>query len=507
MGISLLRGISLCFKLRTLSVLRFLSIFVFLFLNSILVGCSSNSPMARVFVGFDTNFNRSYQKTPEFKKFISVYNLYAAKNRTLKQQIVHFTDAYNRVRDNYVEDLEDSKLLAVATEGIRKLKGRPGTILPQIVTEAALDELLTSLDPHSSYLNPEEYKESQIATTGEFGGLGIEINMHPKLKVIRVISPIADTPASRAGIMPGDLITHVNETSIKGVSMRDVVKKLRGPPGTSVRLTILRNQATIFKVSVVRAIIKIQPVKWYTEGNIGIIRVTHFISNSELALKSAIRELTAKLDYKLKGLVLDLRNNPGGLLNQSIAVADLFLEQGTVVSVRSKSDSNRDFSASGKVFIKKVPMVVLVNQGSASASEIVAGALQDYKRAIVMGRKSYGKGSVQTIAPLNWDGALRLTTALYYLPSGRTIQGRGIIPDIELAPSKVSADKKSEIDLPNSLKIKKGAISQPSRHTLKESSCPVGGPEKKDRMLGCAILFLKSGSEADFLYLIGSRSN
>ena len=505
MDISLLRGISLYFKFSTLWVLRFFSIFAFIFLNSILVGCSSNSPMARVFVGFDTTFNRSYQKTPEFKKFISVYNLYAAKTRTLKQQIVHFSDAYNRVRDNYVEDVEDSKLLAVATEGIRKLKGRPGTISPQIVTEAALDELLTSLDPHSSYLNPEEYKESQIATTGEFGGLGIEINMHPKLKVIRVISPIADTPAARAGIMPGDLITHVNETSIKGVSMRDIVKKLRGPPGTSVRLTILRNQATVVKVSVVRAIIKIQPVKWYTEGKIGIIKVTHFISNSELALKSAIRELTAKLDYQLKGLVLDLRNNPGGLLNQSIAVADLFLEQGTVVSVRSKSASNRDFSASGEVFVEKIPMVVLVNQGSASASEIVAGALQDYKRAIVMGRKSYGKGSVQTITPLNWDGALRLTTALYYLPSGRTIQGRGITPDIELAPSKVSGDKKSEIDLPNSFKIKKGAISQPSRHTLKESSCPVGGPDGKDRMLGCAVLFLKSGSESDFLYLIGSR--
>ena len=247
---------------------------------------------------------------------------------------------YNQLEELWRLDTKNDLLVAKISDSassnpnddlIKRYKNRIRRINQQKeedIFSIAINTLSNQFDPHSSYLNPEEYKESQIATTGEFGGLGIEINMHPKLKVIRVISPIADTPASRAGIMPGDLITHVNETSIKGVSMRDVVKKLRGPPGTSVRLTILRNQATIFKVSVVRAIIKIQPVKWYTEGNIGIIKVTHFISNSELALKSAIRELTVKLDYKLKGLVLDLRNNPGGLLNQSVAVADLFLEQG-----------------------------------------------------------------------------------------------------------------------------------------------------------------------------------
>ena len=461
--------------------------------------------MARV-VGLDFSFSHSYENTPEFREFLDVYNQFASRGRTRRQQIKHFSDAFDRIRQEYVNVTNDGNLLNAAIAGILELKGKKGAISPTVVTEAALDSLIATLDPHSSYLNPEEYKESRIVTTGEFGGLGIEINMDQRLKVIRVISPIADTPASRAGLKAGDLITHVNGVSIKGMSLRVAVKRLRGKPGTRVRISIKREGFERFRVDIIRAVIRVQPIKWTTEGNIGVIRVTQFISNSDIAMEEALEKLVIKLNYNLDGLVLDLRNNPGGLLNQSIAVVDAFLKRGEIVSVRNRTGSIRGYNAGGNDLINGIPIVVLINKGSASASEIVAGALQDHGRAIIMGRKSFGKGSVQTISPLKWNGALRLTTALYYLPSGRTIQGVGVTPDIKLLSGKDNGNRKLEVDLPNALKSSRESITNLSRHVFEEDDCPGLGKDSNDKILGCAIMYIKSGTEDDFVLLMRRRS-
>ena len=287
--------------------------------------------MARVFGRFDVSFTRPYENTQEYKEFKRMYDKYASRNGTHSQQLKHFSDAFNRVRTEYVQVTDDSKLLAAAIEGIKELRGRPGMLAPATVTEAALDSMIATLDPHSSYLNPQEYKESRVVTSGEFGGLGIEINMDQKYKVIQIIAPISDTPAHRAGLKSGDLITHVDGNAIKGMDLRQSVKRLRGKPGTNVRLTIQRHGTGQFDVTITRAVIHIQSVKWKTEGDVGVVRVTHFISGSEVALEKALQKMLSKLNYRMVGLVLDLRNNPGGLLDQSVAIADAFLSQGEIV--------------------------------------------------------------------------------------------------------------------------------------------------------------------------------
>jgi len=299
------------------------------------------------------------------------------------------------------------------------------------LTTDALKGMLNRLDPHSDYMDEQEFKQSEADITGKFGGLGIQIT--EEHGVPKVISPIDGTPAYHAGLQPGDLIVRINDESTQGMSLSKIVRKLRGKPGTSVKVTIARGTETPFEVSITRAIIQVQTVKAKLEpNNIGYVRITEFGGDTGADLKKAVRKLKQQAGGELKGFVLDLRNDPGGLLSAAVSVASDFLEGGTVVTIKGRrGGDNHAYKVAGAGdMIKNTRMVVLINGASASASEIVAGALQDRHRAEILGTQSFGKGSVQTIIPLNGHGALRLTTALYYTPAGRSIQGQGITPDV-----------------------------------------------------------------------------
>lgn len=330
-----------------------------------------------------------------------------------------FGNVFERVRADYVEKPSDKDLI-----------------------EAAIQGMLSSLDPHSSYMNAEAFGEMRVQTKGEFGGLGIEVTMESG--VVKVVSPIDDTPAARAGLEPGDLITHLDGEPVLGLTLSDAVKKMRGPVGSDLKITVLRAGIEPFDVTLTRAVITIRAVKSKLEDDIGYVRITSFTEQASAGLQKALTKFKkelAKDDKTLRGLVLDLRNNPGGLLDQAISVSDVFLEHGEVVSIRSEQhpENAQRFNARPGDLVSGLPVVVLINGGSASASEIVAGALQDLGRAIIMGTKSFGKGSVQTIAPLNGgdSGAMRMTTSRYYTPSGRSIQSVGISPDINVPQSKL----------------------------------------------------------------------
>ncbi len=325
-----------------------------------------------------------------------------------------FGDVFERVRRDYVEEVGDKELI-----------------------EAAINGMLTDLDPHSSYLNADSFKDMQVQTRGEFGGLGIEVTMENGL--IKVVSPIDETPAFRAGLQPGDFITHIGEEEVTGMTLQDAVDKMRGPINSDIKLTIRRKSQEPFDVTLTRDVIKIQSVRSRSEDDIGYVRITSFSEQTYAGLEKAMNDIKKAVgEDKIKGWVLDLRNNPGGLLDQAVAVSDAFLDAGEIVSTRSRSaDETQRFNARAGDLADGKPIVVLINDGSASASEIVAGALQDHRRAIVLGTKSFGKGSVQTIVPLPGHGAMRLTTARYYTPSGRSIQALGIEPDIHVEQAHV----------------------------------------------------------------------
>ena len=481
-----------------------------------LTACASGgTEVARVFGGFTNAFTADEKSAESVETFRQLFDQYAKRDSSRNQQLRHFRDAYLRVRQEYVQSIDDAVLIKAAVDGVKKLEGKPGTFTAAQVTEAALDGMLTNLDPHSSYLNPDEFRESQVHTRGEFGGLGIEVNMEDGF--VKVIAPIEDTPASRAGIKSGDLITHVDGTGIKGMSLIEAVRLLRGKPRTDVRLTIRRAGAGEFDVTVTRAIIRVRPVKWSIEGDVGVIRVTSFNQRADDEMRRAVGTIRRELGGKLRGFVLDLRNNPGGLLSQSVAVTDSFLHRGDIVSVRDRDGDGRAFNAESGDLADGLPIVVLINRGSASASEIVAGALQDQNRATVIGARSFGKGSVQTITPLDWDGALRLTTALYYLPSGRSIQGTGVEPDIVITGGGAPPHPRhgdfldrlipgKEADLPHALQIEKHQP-KPAKAKIRLDDCPGAGTDDKDRMLGCAVTLINDGgSEAKFLARFGSRT-
>ena len=356
----------------------------------------------------------------------------AATSETYRQLNL-FGDVFERVRADYVEEVSDKELI-----------------------EAAINGMLTSLDPHSSYLNPERFQEMQVQTKGEFGGLGIEVTMENGL--VRVVSPIDDTPAFDAGIKAGDYITRLDGEQVLGMTLSEAVDRMRGPVGSDIALTIRRKDVKDpIEVTITRAVIKILSVRTRTEGSVIYLRVTSFNENTEREVKRQFAKRETEIDGDFTGVVLDLRNNPGGLLDQAVAVSDLFIEKGKIVSTRGRrSDSIQRFNARAGDIGKGRPVVVLINGGSASASEIVAGALQDHRRALVLGTKSFGKGSVQTIIPLAGRGAIRLTTARYYTPSGRSIQAKGIEPDIRVPQAKVeTVDKgrgRDEASLRNRLK-------------------------------------------------------
>ena len=322
------------------------------------------------------------------------------------KQLNLFGDVFQRVQEQYVEEVTDKKLI-----------------------ESAISGMLQSLDPHSSYLSADSYKDMQVKTKGKFGGLGIEITMEDG--VVKVVSPIDDTPAAKAGMKSGDLIIGVDGESIRGLTINESVSKLRGPVGSKVVITVVRGKKDPYEIEIKRDIINIKSVKHNIIKNIGYVRLTTFSDTTTSGLEKALTEIKKNIGNKFQGLILDLRNNPGGLLNQSISVADAFLNQGEIVSTqgRNDDDTSRVFAKKGDL-INGQPLVVLINSWSASASEIVAGALKDHSRAIIIGTRSFGKGSVQSIIPLAGNGAMRLTTARYFTPSGISIQAKGIEPDI-----------------------------------------------------------------------------
>ncbi|MFZ3034994.1 MAG: S41 family peptidase [Parvibaculum sp.] len=380
------------------------------------------------------------------------------------RQLNLFGDVFERVRADYVEPVDDAK-----------------------VVEAAINGMLTSLDPHSSYMNPKSFRDMQVQTRGEFGGLGIEVTMENG--VVKVVTPIDDTPASRAGLRPNDYITHIDGKPILGLTLSDAVDKMRGPVNTPITLTVIRKgMDEPFDVKLNRAVITIKSVKYHREGDIAYIRITSFNEQTGDLLEEAIRKLQRQIGAaKVKGYILDLRNNPGGLLDQAIAVGGDFVEEGEIVSTRGRHpEDTQRYNAHGGDLTQGRPVIVLVNGGSASASEIVAGALQDHRRATILGTRSFGKGSVQTIIPMGADGALRLTTARYYTPSGNSIQAKGIQPDIKVEQAEDPKIKKRSLIT--------GEAELPGHLTPEDGSTEVAGSDsyvpqdkKDDRQLLYAI--------------------
>ena len=374
------------------------------------------------------------------------------------RQLNLFGDVFERVRAQYVEPMTDEDIIENAVQG-----------------------MLSSLDPHSSYLDDDDYKDMQVQTRGEFGGLGIEVTMESGF--VKVVSPIDETPADKAGVQAGDYITHLDGEQVLGLTLSEAVDKMRGKVGEPITLTIVREGAEeTLEIEVIRDIIKIQSVKSRIEENdIGYIRVTTFNQNTMPGVKKAVKDIKAEAGDKIIGYVIDLRNNPGGLLDQAISVTDAFLDKGEIVSTRGRNDNDtkRDNATPGDMTDGK-PLIVLINGGSASASEIVAGALQDHRRAIVMGTQSFGKGSVQTVIPLPGHGAMRLTTARYYTPSGRSIQAEGIEPDIKVEQAKieeiVNQERTREKDL-------RGAITNDSKlnKKLKETAKEQGEEDEDEK--------------------------
>lgn len=340
------------------------------------------------------------------------------------QELRTFTEVFEKIKNDYVEPVEDKTLLVNAIKG-----------------------MLAGLDPHSAYLDVDDYKELRVGTTGEFGGLGIEVSMEDGF--VKVVAPIDDTPAERAGVKAGDTVIRLDETPVKGMTLNEAVKVMRGKPGTSITLTIIREgEEKPLKITIVRDVIKVKSVKTRTlEPGYGYLRISQFQSHTGENMRKALDRLKKGNGGTLKGLILDLRNNPGGVLGAAVTVSDAFIDKGLIVYTKGRvKDSELRFNAKPTDILKGAPMVVLVNGGSASASEIVAGALQDHHRAIIMGSKTFGKGSVQTILPMDNGSALKLTTARYFTPSGRSIQAEGITPDIKLARVQVAETKQDGVE-------------------------------------------------------------
>jgi carboxyl-terminal processing protease len=377
------------------------------------------------------------------------------------EQLNLFGEVFERIRSSYVEPVKDDALV-----------------------ESAINGMLSGLDPHSSYMNAKDYGDMQIQTKGEFGGLGIEVTMQDGL--IKVVSPMDDTPAAKAGMQPNDLISHIDGDPVLGLSLNQAVDKMRGEIGSSITVTVIRGNQDPFDVTMKRAVITLKSVRWEMEpNNIGYIRITSFSEQTDSGLKSAIAAIKTASKGNLTGLVLDLRNNPGGLLDQAIAVSDDFLDKGEIVSTRGRNpDDGQRWNAEAGDLMDGKPVIVLINGGSASASEIVSGALQDHHRAILMGTKSFGKGSVQSIIPIPNHGAIRLTTARYYTPSGRSIQAKGIDPDIQVEPAKIETQDdvgKHESDLRGALANPDAEKKAPEINNQPANPQPGGENQDKDQ--------------------------
>ena len=385
------------------------------------------------------------------------------------RQLNLFGDVFERVRADYVEKPDDSKLVELAING-----------------------MLSGLDPHSSYMDPKSFRDMQVQTRGEFGGLGIEVTMEDGL--VKVVAPIDETPAAKAGVMANDIITHLDDEAVQGLTLNQAVEKMRGPVNTKIKLKIVRKgQDKPIEVTIMRDIIRVRSVRSHGEGDdVGYIRITQFNEQTTDGLKKAITDLSTQLGAdKIKGYVVDLRNNPGGLLDQAISVSDTFLEKGEIVSTRGRNaEETQRFNARPGDLTKAKPVIVLINGGSASASEIVAGALQDHKRATLIGTRSFGKGSVQTIIPLGaGNGALRLTTARYFTPSGRSIQAKGITPEIEVLQDVPDELKTRNTDTKGEASLRGHLKAEGDEATGSQSYVPPD--EKDDKALKTALDLLR----------------
>lgn len=431
-----------------------------------------------------------------FIGMLSVIAFSATTNKTTKTAkddpyllLELFGSAFETARTEYVDEVSDRKLI-----------------------ESAINGMLSSLDPHSSFLNADTFRDMQIQTKGEFGGVGMEVSMENGL--LRVVAPIDGTPAAKAGIQPGDLITHIDDEAVMGLNLNEAVEKLRGKPKTNVRIMVRRKNQDAFELTLTRDIIRIESVRYEVKNDdIGYIRIITFSDNTAKNVNKAVKELTNKIGKdKIRGFVIDLRNDPGGLLDEAQGVADAFLEQGEIVSTRSKkTEETVRLTATKGDITNGLPLIVLINEGSASASEIVAGALQDHKRAVVVGTPSFGKGSVQSVKPVPGYGAIKITTARYYTPSGRSIQAEGIQPDILIPRAEIKEEEiikgYSESNLPGALgkkdgeknvkKNEKNAGEKTTDKTTSEnkpntSETDDKKEEKKDYQLDRALDILKS---------------
>ncbi len=392
----------------------------------------------------------------------------AAQAADTYRQLNLFGDIFERVRTHYVEKPDESKLV-----------------------ESAITGMLNGLDPHSSYMDSKSFKDMQIQTRGEFGGLGIEVTMEDGL--VKVVAPIDDTPAAKAGIRAGDIITHLDDEEVRGLSLNQAVEKMRGPVNTKIRLKVVRKGADApIDIAIVRDNIRVRSVRSKVEDDVGVVRITQFNEQTSEGLKKAITDISTQVPSdKLRGYVIDLRNNPGGLLDQAISVSDAFLERGEIVSTRGRDpDETQRFNARPGDLTKGKPVIVLINGGSASASEIVAGALQDHRRATLVGTRSFGKGSVQTIIPLgSGNGALRLTTARYFTPSGRSIQAKGITPDIEVLQDVPEEMKARQVETKGESSLRGHLKAEGDEQAGSQSYIP---PEAKDdKALNMALDLLR----------------
>lgn len=408
--------------------------------------------------------------------FSSFSNTASAKDSSRAdtfKQLELFADVLARVRSEYVVDVEDSELI-----------------------EGAMNGMLQSLDPHSSYINPEQFKDMQTTTSGEYGGLGMEVTTESG--AVKVVAPIDDSPAKDAGIKAGDYITEIDGESILGVSLNEAVDRMRGKPGEPITITVIRGDQDPLEFELVRAVIKPRVTKWEVKDGVGYLRIPQFNEKTTDSLKDAVAALRKEIGGNIPGIVLDLRGNPGGLLDQSIKVSSAFLDGGEVVSTRGRKPGDvNTYSAEKGQLVKGIPLIVLIDGASASASEIVAGAVQDRNRGLVVGMTSFGKGSVQAVIPLRGgrDGALRLTTQKYYTPAGRSIQGTGITPDISIAASAKDGEsdrRLSESDLPNSIQNEMPVEGEEAE--IKVEYPPADFSEDGDYQLERAIQMLKDGS-------------
>ena len=396
-----------------------------------------------------------------------------AKNSETYRQLTLFGDVFQRVKEAYVEEVPDKDLV-----------------------KSAINGMLANLDPHSSFMDDEDFEDMQVQTKGAFGGLGIEVTMEDGF--VKVVSPIDDTPADKANIQPGDLIIGIDNEGVYGLTLDEAVEKLRGKIGDPVLITIRRGKNDPFEVKIIRDEIKISSVKSETFDNIGYVRLTTFSQQTTPGLVKAVQEFKKDLGDEFQGVVLDLRNNPGGLLSEAISVADSFLELGEIVSTRGRdgNDSTHHYSRPGDI-INGLPLVVLINSGSASASEIVAGALKDHKRAVILGTRSFGKGSVQTVIPLPGHGAMRLTTARYYTPSGISIQAKGISPDIKVEVAKIEP---IDFGIVREEDIR-GALDKNDQNIIdgKDDNTSVSSDQRDETSLGSEIdITEKTQDEIDF---------